>query len=559
MPPSAVDPQFFPLPAGQAATAVSTDVRKPRSPAFAAAVASVAVLGLMWVVLLWRYRFWIATNDHAVFQLALEQLRDGEIPLVGTYSRLNFQHPGPFREWVFFLPYVASGGRSAALPATTIVFHTLMFGLSIRAGWQWASTRGAVTAAASVGIMYIAFGKQLHVPWNPLLAATALFAGVWGLLMFIRTGRWAQAVLCASAAAQMHVSAAPPALVIISVVIGLSVLARTGRWKWDSGPGAPRWVDRTAIAAFVVMWSGPVIDVLNDGRSNISALLDASSGGDEQLGLSNALALAGRIAHPGEMLTGTFLRPGSEMVTGTGGAVPLAAWALIGLLAIGLAFRVGTRHDRATIVVLVVLVVLSGTAVVSMSRFVSPLFGYLFASVNAIAVIAVAVTVSIIVAAVFDDAAVVRLPRFDTSSIVAGGVAVLLVGTALGVSDLNQIVSERRAIGINGAIHAVVVPGETYAVRAGGNIGALAESEVALQIELSGGDATSDISSLDLPEEDTVAPLFVVAMTGVRQCLIDFGVGNLILDSSIEAVQQDIAILFLRPSQRWQLARCPPF
>jgi hypothetical protein len=556
MPASAVDPQFFPQPTGQTTTAVSTDAREPRSPKFAVAIVSAVVLGLMWVVLLWRYRFWIATNDHAVFQLALEQMRDGEIPLVGTYSRLNFKHPGPFREWVFFLPYLASGGRAAALPATTIVLHTLMFGLSIRAGWQWASTRGAVTAAASVGIMYIAFGKQLHVPWNPLLAATALFAGVWGLLMFIRTGRWAQAVLCASAAAQLHVSAAPPALVIVGVVIGLLALARTGGWKWDSDAGAPRWVDRTAIAAFVVMWSGPLVDVLNDGRSNIAALRDASSGGNEQLGLSNALALAGRIVHPGEMLTGTFLRPGSEMVTGTGGAVPLAAWALIGLLAIGLAFRAGTQHDRATIVVLVAL---SGTALVSMSRFVSPLFGYLFASVSTIAVISVAVTVSIIVAAVFDDAAVVRLPRFDTSSIVAGGVAVLLVGTALGASDLNQIVPERRAIGINGAVHAVVVPGKTYAVRAGGNIGALAESEVALQIELSGGDATSDISSLDLPEEDTGAPLFVVAMTGVRQCLIDFGVGNLILDSTVEAVQQDIAVLFLKPNQRWQLALCPPF
>ena len=76
------------------------------------------------------------------------------------------------------------------------------------------------------------------------------------------------------------------------------------------------------------------------------------------------------------MLTGTFLRPGSEMVTGTGGAVPLAAWALLGLVAVRLAFRAGTQHDRATIVVLVAL---CGTALVLMSRFVSPLFGYLFA------------------------------------------------------------------------------------------------------------------------------------------------------------------------------------
>jgi hypothetical protein len=37
----------------------------------------------------------------------------------------------------------------------------------------------------------------------------------------------------------MHVSAAPPALVIISVFIGLSALARMGRRKRDRGAGAP--------------------------------------------------------------------------------------------------------------------------------------------------------------------------------------------------------------------------------------------------------------------------------------------------------------------------------
>jgi hypothetical protein len=87
----------------------------------------------------------------------------------------------PFGEWLLFLPYLASGGRAAALPATTIVLHTLMF---------------------------------------------------------VRTGEWAQAVLCASAAAQMHASAVPPAIVSISAVVGLSALARTNRWKWDAGPGS---------------------------------------------------------------------------------------------------------------------------------------------------------------------------------------------------------------------------------------------------------------------------------------------------------------------------------
>jgi hypothetical protein len=556
MPASPADPEPSFLTVDQNTSTTAPARRKSLSPTAALVVASIAILSLLWVVLLWRYRYWIATNDHAVLQLALEQMRDGEIPLVGTYSRLDMQHPGPFREWLFFLPYLASGGRAAALPATTIVFHTLMFGLSIRAGWKWASTRGACSAAVSVGIMYIAFGKQLHVPESSLLAATALFASVWGLLMFVRTGQWAQAVLCASAAAQMHPSAVPPAIVIISAVVGLSALARTNRWRWDTDPPAPRWIGPGVTAAFVVMWSGPVVDVLNGGGSKSSALLDASGRGDDLLGLSNALALAGRIAHPAEMLSGTYLRPGSEVVTGTGGAVPLAAWAFIGLLAIGLSLRSGTRDDRATIVVLIAL---CGATVVSMSRFFPPLLGSLFAPASAIAVVAVVATVSTIVAAAFADASVVRLARFDTSAMVAGGVAVLLAGTALGTSELNQIVPQRRSIGINGAVDAAVESGVTYAVRSGGNIGAFAESEVALQIELSGGDATSDITALGLPEEASDTSLFIAAMAGVRQCLIDFEVGRVILDSQIESVDQDFAILFLQPNERSQLSRCPPF
>lgn len=169
--------------------------------------------------------------------------------------------------------------------------------------------------------------------------------------------------------------------------------------------------------------------------------------------LSNALALAGQIVHPGEMLTGTFLRPGSEMMTGTGGAAP-SIW-----------HQLDRRRRRSR---------------------------------------------------------------------------------AVGRDSPRRGPCSRRS-------RRDVRPA------AGRNIGALAESEVALQIELNGGDATSDISSLDLPEEVTGALLFVVAMTGVRQCLVDFGVGNLILDSGIEAAQQDIAILFFKPNQWWQLALSPPF
>jgi hypothetical protein len=84
--------------------------------------------------------------------------------------------------------------------------------------------------------------------------------------------------------------------------------------------------------------------------------------------------------------------------------------------------------------------------------------------------------------------------------------------------------------------------------------------------ELSGGEATSDLFSLALPEEDAESPSFIAAMAGVRQCLIDFEVGRAILDSQIESVGRDLAILFLQPNERsqlsceftaWSAAACP--
>ena len=96
-------------------------------------------------------------------------------------------------------------------------------------------------------------------------------------------------------------------------------------------------------------------------------------------------------------------------------------------------------------------------------------------------------------------------------------------------------------------------------MRTGGTGRTLPEAEIALQIELSGADATSDIFSLGLPEENSNSPLFIAAMTGVRQCLLDFGVGVVIVDSTIVSVGEKFAIVFLEPNERSQLSRCPEF
>jgi hypothetical protein len=83
----------------------------------------VAGLALVWLVALVRFRHWNANDDLAILQLHLERVGNGDIPLVGAYSRLDFHHPGPLREWVFATTYWASGRRSAALPATAVTLN----------------------------------------------------------------------------------------------------------------------------------------------------------------------------------------------------------------------------------------------------------------------------------------------------------------------------------------------------------------------------------------------------------------------------------------------------
>ena len=78
---------------------------------------------VLWVIGLVWFRPWIAHDDFAIFRIALERELDGHVRLVGAHSRLGVFHPGPLREWVFALPYWASGRRTAALPATALVLN----------------------------------------------------------------------------------------------------------------------------------------------------------------------------------------------------------------------------------------------------------------------------------------------------------------------------------------------------------------------------------------------------------------------------------------------------
>lgn len=546
---------------------MGADGSESRSPLVRSAV-SVALLAMAalagWSVLLFRYRYWIATNDHAIFQLALEEMADGTIPLIGPYSRLDFRHPGPIREWLFFVPYQLSGGRSAALPATTVVFHASMFAVSIRAGWQWMRLRGATTAVVAVAIMYAAIGKELAEPWNPYLATTAMFAAMWGLLAFLHGGGWFQAVVCASFAAQMHAPAVPLAVALVGIVVAIAVLRRrAARLTATSDPAGPRQPSTAttaasvaavtaSVGAVIVLWIGPVLDAFGP-NSNLRAGIDASRTGTPA-GLANALAFAGRVVDPSSLADGTFLRGSAAGLAGDGGLVPLLAWLAVGTAVFGLVSR---RGDRAAQIDLGVMALMGAAAVATMSRFVPEFYGHLFGTITAVAVVSMTATVAIGVGTLWSGRVPIsgaQQPRLVT----AIGVVVVLIGTAVGGRELHPNVAERRALAVVGAVDAHVVDGSDYAVVAGGNVGAIIEGEVALIIERSGGEALSDMFHLALPDDPGDVPVFVVAMTSVRQCVLDAAVGDVVLDGVVAAVLEPISVVLVDPADRATIAPCLP-
>ncbi len=516
--------------------------------------AGAAGLGLLWLGLLFRYRYWIATNDMAILQLALEEMRDGRIPLVGTYSRLDFRHPGPFREWLFFFPYILSGGRSAALPASTVAFHTVMFAVAIHAGWRWRGTCGTITASVGMLVMYLAIGKELAVPWNPYMAATATFAAVWCLLAFLRTGSWVPVVVCASFAAQMHAPALPLAITVAGIVAIVSISRRlTAEVPPAQVPVRPIALRVAAVVGLFLLWTGPLIDATSSD-SNVTAALDASRVG-EPAGLTNALAFAGRAVNPLELLSGTFVRPSPEGLTGNGGLLSLTPWLVVGAIAVGI---VTWRRDRNGQIDLAVMATLAAACVATMSRFVPEFYGHLFGSVTAAAVVIMTATVAVALTALHPAPVMLRgsIPKWQVVTAIV--VVIMFAFTALGIRTLNSNVIDRRELAAVGAVAAVVEPSSTYAVTAGGGVASIVEAEVALTIERSGAEATSDIFSLALPADDGDSSLFIVGMTSTRQCLLEIGLGRIVLDGVIEKVQQPIIIVLVDHDERTEAKRCLP-
>lgn len=129
------------------------------------AVALVPVL--VTVVTRWGRRY-VPVGDIAIIDLRVRDVWSSAIPLVGPYSRLGWNHPGPAMFWLL-APLSFVTGRPAW---ATLVGGALLQGVAIVAiawlAWRKGGVRLVAAALALNGLAYGAMGPStLLEAWNP--------------------------------------------------------------------------------------------------------------------------------------------------------------------------------------------------------------------------------------------------------------------------------------------------------------------------------------------------------------------------------------------------------
>lgn len=494
--------------------------RPPPRVAVRVAVA-IAVAGIAaWCWWLVRFGPWVAHNDYAVMQIALERMLAGHIPLVGTYSRTGVRHPGPIREWLFVGPYWLSGRRAAALPATAMLYN--LFWVAATA-WMLARAR-ALTALTRVGVavtgacLVVAIGPNLSSAWNPHLAAMPLLGACTALAVVLANrfdrhrddGRLAPAIIAvtgASFAAQMHASALPVGVLVIATTF----VAELGRRRFTP-----------LIAVTVLWWWGPLIDLVHGRSSNLARILQTGEG--ERLGFSVALADWSRLSVPSSWWTGLAFRPSLQTLDGYSRALAFAFALALTVAVIVLARRIATGRAPGSLrgeaeagfvgEVVGAAIVASG-ALIAMAAFIMPNYTYLYGPNQAVVLFVIGV-----IAATVGNAWWTRwrIPVVVGPALLAVVALVMLIRVPV---DDHQSAA-RRELAIPGSVAGWLHEHrdwQTVEVVSIDQRGASADADVALAAIRGGVDVRSTNTALALPPPTSNVPIIAVAMGDGLACI----------------------------------------
>lgn len=310
----------------------------------------VAVVALLAIILGWLvYRLftsdWLPIGDYRTLQLRVGDVGGSETPIVGVYSRYQWNHPGPLLFYILAIPYRLSGSSPLGL-----LFGALLINLGVIASTLWIAARAGRRAFVLVGffLALLCFGMNpagLADPWNPEFVILSVFAtavACWRILFGDRVAAVAL-VAIGSFAVQCHVGSALP----VALLIGIGVVALLVR----SFAGTERSHDRrtaliTGAIAFLC-WVPPLIDQLTNSPGNLRLIFAFLQNPPRATtGFSTGLEITFRfLSIPGNWVRGEEPTLLNSAIDTSGWAFP---WALLGLIAAGWwAWRKQWRNELA--------------------------------------------------------------------------------------------------------------------------------------------------------------------------------------------------------------------
>jgi hypothetical protein len=298
---------------------------------------------------------WKAAGDLSVIRLRALDVGTSNTPLVGPYSRFQWNHPGPSLSFAF-APWVRLFGTSGV----GILIGAFAVNLAAMFGAAWVARRSSnvlffLTSIVLAAFVLLSQSGELFNPWNPYVVVLPSFAALiaaWGTVCGDRVAA-VVLVISASFAIQGHVGTAP--LSVLALLVGGGGLLYA--IACSAGEDRRGFVKTSLIAAgaMFVCWIPPLLDQFF-GTGNLARLVRFQfTAGEPSAGMRFALDQLTRLLTfpPGRQV-------GFNLDVGTGPVVP---WMAIMLLAATVVAWKRGWHDRLQLTLLAWLsIVVTGLA-----------------------------------------------------------------------------------------------------------------------------------------------------------------------------------------------------
>ena len=344
-----------------------------RDAAIAVALTAVALLPVLVVVLTRWGRHYVPVGDIALVDLRVRDVWSRAIPLVGPYSRLGWNHPGPAMFWLL-APLSGLTGRPAW---ATLVGAALVQGVAVvvvgRLAWRKGGVLLVAAALALNGLAYGAMGPSMLLEaWNPnvtypfllvlVLQAWCLADGDLALLP--------ATALVGTFLVQTHVGYLPLVAVAVAFgIVGAGMRTRRG----DVSNGQWRRPVVWSLVILVVTWAPAALQEIVHG-DNVAPLLRSLFGKGVRLGPRAAAGIFGAEFRPLPPWLGgrAHLDPFNNTV------VPVSArYVLVPVVILAVAAFLA-RRDRAPRRAVALTALLAGVGFWSISRVVGGAERYAF-------------------------------------------------------------------------------------------------------------------------------------------------------------------------------------